>query len=259
MKPAAIRKLRSLLAADQPVVGLWVTLESPSLTEIGVALGLDWDCHRRRTWASRLERNRRAHPRGRAQRDGHPGPLGRIQQRTDRSEARSGSRRRDDPLGSNRPDSCARWWSSRVFRRKGKARHGRQRASGWGECITDHADQANELVLVVPVIESVEGGRNIQSLIEVPGVDLFFWPGRLLIDRRPPRTVGRARRRRRIAANQRCNPAPPENIAEYSGTSDEDLHDANSRASACWAWVATPVCCCAVCTARWPAWGEINR
>src|SRR5438876_7329666 len=42
MKVSAIRKLRRKLAADEPVYGLWVTLESPSITEMAVALGLDW-------------------------------------------------------------------------------------------------------------------------------------------------------------------------------------------------------------------------
>ena len=42
MKSPAIRKLRQKLAADEPVYGLWVTLESASITEMGVALGLDW-------------------------------------------------------------------------------------------------------------------------------------------------------------------------------------------------------------------------
>ena len=42
MKTAAVASLRRKLAADQPVFGLWVTLESPSLTEMAVALGLDW-------------------------------------------------------------------------------------------------------------------------------------------------------------------------------------------------------------------------
>src|SRR3954462_13179682 len=42
MKAAAIDRLRAKLAADQPVYGLWVTLESPSITEMAVALGLDW-------------------------------------------------------------------------------------------------------------------------------------------------------------------------------------------------------------------------
>src|SRR3954447_9015195 len=42
MKTPALRKLREKLAANQPLYGLWVTLESPSITEMAVALGLDW-------------------------------------------------------------------------------------------------------------------------------------------------------------------------------------------------------------------------
>src|SRR3954465_10960818 len=42
MKTAAIQKLRRKLAADRSTYGLWVTLESPSITEMAVALGLDW-------------------------------------------------------------------------------------------------------------------------------------------------------------------------------------------------------------------------
>src|SRR3982750_463656 len=42
MKTPAIRRFRQKLASDQPVYGLWVTLESASITEMAVALGLDW-------------------------------------------------------------------------------------------------------------------------------------------------------------------------------------------------------------------------
>src|ERR1043165_1766783 len=42
MKIAALQKFRKKLAADEPVYGLWITLESPSLSEMAVALGLDW-------------------------------------------------------------------------------------------------------------------------------------------------------------------------------------------------------------------------
>src|SRR5882762_8101891 len=42
MKTAAIQKLRAKFAADAPAYGLWVTLESASVTEMAVALGLDW-------------------------------------------------------------------------------------------------------------------------------------------------------------------------------------------------------------------------
>src|SRR5580692_10951079 len=42
MNTRAIRRLREKLAGGEAVYGLWVTLESPSVTEMAVALGLDW-------------------------------------------------------------------------------------------------------------------------------------------------------------------------------------------------------------------------
>src|SRR5258707_4636065 len=42
MKTAALIRLREKLAADRAVYGLWVTLESASISEMAVSLGLDW-------------------------------------------------------------------------------------------------------------------------------------------------------------------------------------------------------------------------
>src|SRR5713101_9475871 len=42
MNIPAIKRLREKLAADEPIYGLWVTLESASISEMAVALGLDW-------------------------------------------------------------------------------------------------------------------------------------------------------------------------------------------------------------------------
>src|SRR6266404_8297287 len=42
MKMPAIKRLRKKLAADEPVYGFWVTLESASISEMAVSLGLDW-------------------------------------------------------------------------------------------------------------------------------------------------------------------------------------------------------------------------
>src|SRR5437899_10476527 len=42
MKSAAIKKLRQKLAAEQPIYGMWITLESASIAEMAVALGMDW-------------------------------------------------------------------------------------------------------------------------------------------------------------------------------------------------------------------------
>src|SRR3989442_2537675 len=42
MKTSAIQRFRQKLAADEAVYGLWITLESASVAEMAVALGLDW-------------------------------------------------------------------------------------------------------------------------------------------------------------------------------------------------------------------------
>src|SRR3984893_8268353 len=42
MKTCAVRAFRAKLSRDETVFGLWVTLESASITEMAVALGLDW-------------------------------------------------------------------------------------------------------------------------------------------------------------------------------------------------------------------------
>src|SRR3977135_2823483 len=42
MNTTALKKLKQKLAAGDTVFGMWVTLESPSITEMAVALGLDW-------------------------------------------------------------------------------------------------------------------------------------------------------------------------------------------------------------------------
>src|SRR4029434_1568417 len=41
-KVAALQRLRQKLAGGDVIYGLWVTLESASISEMAVALGLDW-------------------------------------------------------------------------------------------------------------------------------------------------------------------------------------------------------------------------
>src|SRR5882672_2283530 len=59
MKTPAINRLREKLAADRAAYGLWVTLESASISEMAVGLGLDWIVidaeHGHLDWAEILE------------------------------------------------------------------------------------------------------------------------------------------------------------------------------------------------------------
>jgi len=51
---------------------------------------------------------------------------------------------------------------------------GADRATAWGQCFAECTEEANENVLVVPIVESVTGGKNIQSLLQVDGVEIVF-------------------------------------------------------------------------------------
>ena len=51
---------------------------------------------------------------------------------------------------------------------------GAERATGWGECLVEHTNEANDHVLVVPIIETVRAAENVSALLAVDGVETFF-------------------------------------------------------------------------------------
>ncbi|NKB66226.1 MAG: cupin domain-containing protein [Candidatus Latescibacteria bacterium] len=174
MKSPAIRKLRQKLANDEPVYGLWVTLESASITEMGVALGLDWIVvdaeHGHLDWRDILE-----HIRATVRSD--TVVLVRI------AELNIGLIKRALDIGA---DGVVVPWMEEVDQLRdavafahyppdGLRGIGAERATCWGQCFVEHVEEADEHVLVVPIIESVRGGDNIDQLLEVDGVEVFFF------------------------------------------------------------------------------------
>jgi phosphoglycerate dehydrogenase-like enzyme/2-keto-3-deoxy-L-rhamnonate aldolase RhmA len=174
MKTAAIQALRQKLATDRPVYGLWVTLESASITEIGVALGLDWlviDAeHGHLDWKEILEHIRAA-VRSNAV------VLVRI------AELNGALIKRALDLGA---DGVVIPWIETAEQLKqavayatyppaGRRGIGAERATGWGQSLVQHTQEANKHVLVVPIIESVIAGKNIEQLCQVSGADIFFF------------------------------------------------------------------------------------
>jgi len=174
MKSPAIRKLRQKLAADEPVYGLWVTLESASITEMGVALGLDWIVvdaeHGHLDWRDILE-----HIRAAVRSD--TVVLVRI------AEVNVGLVKRVLDIGA---DGVVVPWMEEVEQLRdavafahyppdGLRGIGAERATCWGQCFVEHVEEADEHVLVVPIIESVKGGQNIARLLDVDGVEIFFF------------------------------------------------------------------------------------
>lgn len=174
MNPAAIRKLRSQLAADEPVFGLWVTMESPSITEMAVGLGLDWVVidaeHGHLDWKEIVE-----HLRACVRSD--TVALVRI------AERNGGLIKRALDIGA---DGVVVPWvetAEQLRQAVADARYapeglrgiGAERATGWGECLIEHTATANEHVLVVPIVETVRALGQVEPMSRVDGTELFFF------------------------------------------------------------------------------------
>jgi 2-keto-3-deoxy-L-rhamnonate aldolase RhmA/quercetin dioxygenase-like cupin family protein len=174
MKTSAITKLRRKLAHDQAVYGLWVTLDSASISEMAVALGLDWIVvdaeHGHLDWKEILE-----HIRATVRSD--TVVLVRV------AELNSGLIKRALDIGADgvvvpwveTAEQLQRAVAYATYPPEGARGIGAERATCWGQCFEQHTGEANEHVLVVPIIESVTSGQNIQSMLKVPGIEIFFF------------------------------------------------------------------------------------
>ena len=174
MNTAALRKLRATLASDRAAYGLWVTLESPSVTEMAVAMGLDWVVidaeHGHLDWKEIVEHLRAAVrsetvamvrvadlDRGLIKRALDVGADGVVIPWVETEE----QLRRAVAFAHYPPEGC-----------RGI---GAERATGWGECMAEHTAEANENVLVVPIVETVRTAEELARMCEVDGVDVFFF------------------------------------------------------------------------------------
>ena len=174
MKTSAIRKLRQKLSANQPVYGLWITLESASIAEMAVALGVDWIVvdaeHGHLDWQDIL-----AHIRATVRSD--TVALVRV------AELNVGLIKRALDIGADgvvvpwveSADQLRQAVAFAHYPPEGVRGVGAERATCWGQCFSEHVGEANENVLVIPIIETVKGGRNIDALLEVPGTEIFFF------------------------------------------------------------------------------------
>ncbi|HVW39398.1 MAG TPA: aldolase/citrate lyase family protein, partial [Pirellulales bacterium] len=174
MKTSAIQKLRGKLAANETTFGLWVTLEAPSITEMAVALGLDWVVidaeHGHLDWKEIVE-----HLRVTVRSD--TVALVRI------AELNGGLIKRALDIGA---DGIVVPWVETAEQLKQAVAYARypldglrgigaERATCWGQCFVEHAEAANEHVLVVPIIESVKAVRQVPQMCQVDGVEMFMF------------------------------------------------------------------------------------
>jgi 2-keto-3-deoxy-L-rhamnonate aldolase RhmA len=174
MKVSAIKKLREKLAADEPVYGLWITLESASISEMAVGLGFDWIVidaeHGHLDWNDILQ-----HVRATVRSD--TVALVRV------AELNAGLIKRVLDIGADGVvvpwiETAEQLQQARAFATyppQGMRGIGAERATGWGEGLLQHTQEANDHVLVVPIIETVTAGRNIKLLCKVSGVEIFLF------------------------------------------------------------------------------------
>lgn len=174
MKTPAIRKLRQTLAVGRATYGLWVTLESASVTEMAVALGLDWVVvdaeHGALDWRDIVEHLR-------ATTRSETVALVRV------ADLDRGLIKRALDLGADgvvipwveSADQLRRAVAYARYPPEGGRGIGAERATGWGGCLAEHAAEANDHVLVVPIIETVAAAAEVPRMCEVEGAEIFFF------------------------------------------------------------------------------------
>lgn len=169
-------KLKRKLARQQATLGLWVTLESPSISEIAVALGLDWICidaeHGHLDFKEILEHVR-------VTRGSDTTPLVRIQ------EVQQGLIKRVLDIGAAgilvpqvySAEEVERAVRFAKYPPRGVRGVGGERATLWGTRLAECTRRANGETMVIPLVETVEAGEAIDAILDVPGVDaIFFGP-----------------------------------------------------------------------------------
>lgn len=162
--------LKKKLAARRPTTGLWVTLESPTITEIAVTLGLDWVVidaeHGHLDFKEILEHIR-------ATRNSTTVPLVRIQ------EIEQGLIKRVLDLGAAGILVPQVYSAEEVQRAVRFAKYppwgqrgvGGERATRWGLGLKTDTVAANSETLVIPLMETVSAGKCIEEICDIPGVD----------------------------------------------------------------------------------------
>jgi 2-keto-3-deoxy-L-rhamnonate aldolase RhmA len=166
-------RLRQKLRNGETTLGLWVTLESPTVSEIAARIGLDWICID--TEHGELDLQEVANHL-RAISRSSTAAIVRI------SEIEHGLIQRTLGLGAHgimipRVRTAEEVERAVVFAKyppRGLRGMGVERATSWGKGIA-HAKTANQRTLVLPMIETVDSGKNLDAIMRVPDVDGFFF------------------------------------------------------------------------------------
>jgi 2-keto-3-deoxy-L-rhamnonate aldolase RhmA len=165
--------LKPKLARGELTLGLWVTLESPAITEIAVTLGLDWvviDCeHGSLDFKEVVEHIR-------ATRNSATTPLVRIPETT------PGIIKRVLDLGAhgiivpqvNHAADVEMAVRYAKYPPVGIRGVGGDRATLWGLGLASQTAIANQETMVIPLIETVTAGQELGAILAVGGIDAVY-------------------------------------------------------------------------------------
>lgn len=174
MNVRAVRNLKRRLAAGEPAYGMWITLEAPTISMIGAALGLDWVViegeHGHLDMKELYEHVRSAVRSSTV-------VLTRI------SELNRGLIKRVLDIGVDgvivpfieSAEQLRQAVSFAHYPLAGVRGIGGEMATAWGQCAAEHVNEARENTLIIPLLESVRVRDTISELCAVPGVEIFFF------------------------------------------------------------------------------------
>jgi 2-keto-3-deoxy-L-rhamnonate aldolase RhmA len=165
--------LRERLKAQDACYGLWITMESPSLTEIAGACGMHWVCidmeHGHLDFREVMEHIRAA-------RGSQTTVLVRVPTIEEDKVKRvldMGAHGVFLPLVRSRED-LERGVRFGRYPPEGVRGVGGERAVTWGLEYEDYLHAANQETLIIPIIETQEAAENIDSILAVPGLEAIF-------------------------------------------------------------------------------------
>jgi 2-keto-3-deoxy-L-rhamnonate aldolase RhmA len=172
-------RLRQRFRDNQTTYGLWVSVESPSITEVAVALGLDWVCidmeHGHQDFHDVMDHLR-------AVRDSETAALVRV------PGIEMSAIKRALDMGAHGvivPYSQSHADVETAFRYGRYPPHGVRGVSGdravqWGLGAREYLACADEETLIIPLIETRGAVEEIDAILAMPGLEaIFFGPADL--------------------------------------------------------------------------------
>jgi 2-keto-3-deoxy-L-rhamnonate aldolase RhmA len=172
-------RFRQALKRRTAQYGLWVTLESPSITEVAIDLGFDWVCvdmeHGPLSYRDVLEH-------ARAATRSETAVLVRVPDVTKEVVQRVLDLGVDGillPLVRS-PDDVRAGLRYAQYPPAGARGISGERGVRWGLRFQEYLQRANEEVLVIPIIETREAADGIDGILDTPGLRaIFFGPADL--------------------------------------------------------------------------------